>query len=350
MIQAQDGEAAPPDHAGDLYDRGPPRRVQTSLAPFLVLGLGVIALGWAVAMALQPAPGPALAAPPEAVEFTTGVAPDAAPPPPRAANPPPPPEAAPIEAWAPAEDADAAAAAREAQAREAEARRQAPMLVYRADPARAGAAPEPAAPVAAPARPVRASIGLAHALLEGALIAATLETAVQSDLPGPIRAVVARDVYSADASRVLLPRGSRLIGSYRSGLVAGQSRVFAVWSRIIRPDGASVTLEAPLVDGQGRAGADGRRDTHFFERFGSAVLLTLIDAGAQAGANAAGPEGQAVVFSSGRDFSPAAEIALQSSVAIPPTVHVAAGKRLFVFVNRDLDFSGVEAWSAEAAR
>ncbi|TPW01677.1 MAG: type IV secretion system protein VirB10, partial [Alphaproteobacteria bacterium] len=181
-------------------------------------------------------------------------------------------------------------------------------------------------------------------LPEGAFIAATLETAIQSDLPGSIRAVVARDVYSADATRLLIPRGARLVGTYRSGLVRGQSRVFAVWTRLVRPDGVSIVLDAPLTDGAGRAGASGRRDGHFLERFGASVLLSLIDgATSVAAADAGNRDATQLVVRTGDDFSRAAEIALSHAIDIAPTVHVAAGARLQVFVNRDIDFSGVIA-------
>ncbi|MGQ4828530.1 TrbI/VirB10 family protein, partial [Enterococcus faecalis] len=78
-----------------------------------------------------------------------------------------------------------------------------------------------------------------------------------SDLPGFVRAVVSRDVTGFDGNRVLIPAGSRLIGQYRSGLAAGQSRAFVIWTRMIRPDGVSVALGSPVTDTLGRAGLGG---------------------------------------------------------------------------------------------
>jgi type IV secretion system protein VirB10 len=80
----------------------------------------------------------------------------------------------------------------------------------------------------------------ASTLTQGTLIPAILETAIDSDLPGFVRAVVTQDIRSFDGSQVVVPRSSRLIGQYKSGLAAGQTRAYVMWSRLIRPDGASV--------------------------------------------------------------------------------------------------------------
>lgn len=182
-----------------------------------------------------------------------------------------------------------------------------------------------------------------HALIpQGTMIGGILETAIQSDLPGMVRAIVSDDVYSFDHSHLLIPKGSRLIGRYKSGLVRGQSRVFVIWTRLLRNDGVSVNIGSYGTDDLGRSGLSGTRDTHFFERFGSSVLLSLIDTGLQIGANAIDDENTSTVaIDTGNDFSRAAEIALENSIAIPPTIHIDQGERIKVFVGKDLDFSNV---------
>ena len=90
-------------------------------------------------------------------------------------------------------------------------------------------------------------------MTQGTLIPAVLETAIDTDLPGYVRAVVSRDVRSFDGSKVLIPRSSRLIGQYKSGLADGQTRAYVIWSRLIRPDGVSVALGSPAVDFSGRS-------------------------------------------------------------------------------------------------
>ena len=112
------------------------------------------------------------------------------------------------------------------------------------------------------------------------MIPAVLETALDSDLPGYTRAVVSRDVRGFDGSTVLIPRGSRLIGQYKSGVALGQSRVFVIWTRVIRPDGVSVQIGSPATDPLGRAGLDGKVDNHFFTRFGGSILLSVMNGAA----------------------------------------------------------------------
>lgn len=176
----------------------------------------------------------------------------------------------------------------------------------------------------------------AHTVPEGTIIAGVLETAINSDLPGFARAVVSRDVRSFDGSRILIPRGSRLVGQYRSGVALGQSRAFIIWTRLVRPDGVSVALGAPAADELGRGGLEGRVDRHFIERFGGAILLSLISA-----VGASSNDDTNVVIASTRAGGDAASIALQSEVNRPPTIQVPQGAPVRIFVSRDLDFSGV---------
>ena len=80
---------------------------------------------------------------------------------------------------------------------------------------------------------------LRRTIAQGRMIQATMESALNTDLPAPIRAIVSRDVYAEAGSVPLIPKGSRLIGNYNAKLDSGQTRVFVVWSRVIRPDGIS---------------------------------------------------------------------------------------------------------------
>jgi type IV secretion system protein VirB10 len=173
---------------------------------------------------------------------------------------------------------------------------------------------------------------------QGAMITAVLETAINSDLPGYARAVVTRDVKSFDGERVLVPRGSHVIGQYRSGVALGQSRAFVIWTRLIRPDGVHVDLGSPGTDALGRGGLEGRVDRHFLRRFGGAILLSLITAGA----NAATRDDTQVIINSTRAGGDAASVALQQEINVSPTINVAQGAPIRIFVARDLDFSTVE--------
>jgi type IV secretion system protein VirB10 len=171
----------------------------------------------------------------------------------------------------------------------------------------------------------------ATTITQGTLIPAVLETAIDTDLPGYVRAVVSRDVRSFDGTQVLVPRSSRLIGQYKSGLAAGQTRAYVIWSRLIRPDGVSVALGSPAVDFSGNSGLAGQVDGHFLKRFGAAALLTVIG-----GLSAIG--NSSVVLSGGQS---AAGTALQGTGQIPPTIKIAQGQPIRVFTAKDLDFSTV---------
>ncbi len=172
---------------------------------------------------------------------------------------------------------------------------------------------------------------------EGTVIAGVLETALNSDLPGYTRAIVSRDVRSFDGGAVLIPRGSRLIGQYRSAVSLGQSRAFVIWTRLVRPDGVAIQLAEPGTDALGRGGLEGEVDTHFFRRFGGSILLSLITAGA----NAASSDSDTQVIIASTQGMSGAMAGLTENQDIAPTVDVAQGAPIRIFVTRDLDFSGV---------
>jgi type IV secretion system protein VirB10 len=118
----------------------------------------------------------------------------------------------------------------------------------------------------------------AHTVMQGTLIEAALETAISTDVAGNVSAIVSHDVWSFDMSRVLIPRGSRLFGRYDSEVDAGQRRVLIAWDRLVTTDGQSVTLAAYGTDRIGRSGLPGTVRNHFFQRFGTAALISLIGA------------------------------------------------------------------------
>ena len=204
---------------------------------------------------------------------------------------------------------------------------------------------------------------------QGTMIRGVLETAIQSDLPGMVRAVNSEDVWSFDGRRVLIPQGTRLIGEYKSGLATGQTRVFIVWTRVLRSDGVSVMLGSTGTDDIGRTGLTGEVDEHYMQRFGSAILLSIVGGGSQyvagmgQGANAYGgvvstydpatgttttqpnPQnayGQQIASQAvSQNMNTIAGEALQNSLHIPPTINVDQGTRIMIFVRRDLDFSSL---------
>jgi type IV secretion system protein VirB10 len=171
---------------------------------------------------------------------------------------------------------------------------------------------------------------------QGAVIPGMLETALNTDLPGYARAVVSRDVLSFDGRAVLIPRGSRLIGQYKSAVAQGASRAFVIWTRVIRPDGVSIQIGSPGTDELGRAGLDGQVDRHFFQRFGGSILLSVLNGGI-----AAVSREPTTSISIGSPGAAAGATSLVQGDAIPPTIKVAQGAQINIFVARDLDFSDV---------
>lgn len=326
-------------------------------------------------------------------------------PPPEPAPPPPPPPIAPPVAtlsppFAPPDDGEARRLAElERLRREEEERRKwerlrAPQVVAdNADasmPGRAGAenanaARGPAEREDDPNRRFLASAGSAgievstatknnriDALIaQGTFIRGILETAIQSDLPGMVRAVTTENVWSFDGRRVLIPAGSRLIGEYKSGIAQGQTRVFIVWTRLLRSDGVSVQLASMGTDSLGRAGSSGYVDNHYLERYGSAVLLSLVGGVSQfiagLGQSSQSQQGRTITVTDpvtgqtstttiqpdgmlgnarqigaqqvSQTLANLANEALKNSINIPPTIHINQGTPITVFVRRDLDFS-----------
>ena len=173
----------------------------------------------------------------------------------------------------------------------------------------------------------------ASTVVQGTLIPAVLETAIDTDVPGFARAVVSQDVRSFDGSRVLIPRSSRLIGEYKGVTQAGQRRAFLMWTRLVRPDGVSIALASPAADFSGQAGIGGQVNSHFLSRFGSSILLSILG-----GAGSLVSGGASTVVVGGGQS--AASIAAQRDGSRPPTIKVRQGEPIRVFTARDLIFDG----------
>jgi len=172
---------------------------------------------------------------------------------------------------------------------------------------------------------------------QGAVIPAVMETAINSDLPGLARAMVTRDVKSFDGSTILIPRGSRVIGQYKSGVALGASRVFVIWTRVIRPDGVTIQIGSPAADPLGRGGLEGKVDRHFFTRFGGSILMSVLNAGVAAVSNV--HTNSQIYIGSATEAANLANSAKPSTTS--PTIQTPQGAPVTIFVARDLDFSGV---------
>jgi type IV secretion system protein VirB10 len=182
--------------------------------------------------------------------------------------------------------------------------------------------------------------GLRLLLAKGAFIDCTLETAIDSSLPGMTTCITATDTFSADGSVVLLERGTKLVGETRGQVRQGAARLFVLWTEARTPTGVIVPLDSPGTDELGRSGLAGEVDRHFWQRFGAALMITTIDGAVQAAVQSSRQGNGTVVYNSSSAENMATE-ALRSTVDLPPTLSKRNGDRIQVLVARDVDFSTV---------
>jgi type IV secretion system protein VirB10 len=177
-------------------------------------------------------------------------------------------------------------------------------------------------------------------LPKGAFIDCTLETAIDSSLPGMTTCVTAADTFGADGRVVLLDRGTKLIGETKGQVQAGASRLFVLWTEARTPVGVIVPLESPGADELGRSGLPGEVNRHFWQRFGAAMLVSVIEGTVQAAAQSSRGGGATVVVNPSASQDVLTEI-LKNTISIPPTVTKRNGDRIQVLVARDVDFRSV---------
>jgi type IV secretion system protein VirB10 len=179
-------------------------------------------------------------------------------------------------------------------------------------------------------------------LPKGAFVDCTLETAIDSTLPGMTTCITATDTFSVDGSVVLLERGTKLVGETRGQVRQGAARVFVLWTEARTPTGVIVPLASPGTDELGRSGLPGDVNRHFWERFGAAILVSVIDGAIQAAVQSQREGDDTIIYDPGATRDIMTEV-LRSTINIPPTVVKPQGDRIQVLVARDLDFRRVYA-------
>jgi type IV secretion system protein VirB10 len=177
-------------------------------------------------------------------------------------------------------------------------------------------------------------------LPKGAFIDCTLETAIDSTLPGMTTCITAADTFGADGKVVLLERGTKLVGETRGQVQPGQARVFVLWTEARTPTGVVVELDSPGSDELGRAGLPGEVERHFWQRFGAAMLVSVVNGAVQAGVQASARSGGAVIYAPSASQDVLTEV-LKDTLRIAPTVVKRNGDRIQVLVARDVDFRPV---------
>jgi len=184
---------------------------------------------------------------------------------------------------------------------------------------------------------------------KGNFLDCTLETAINSELPGMTTCVTAFDIFGADGKVVLLERGSKLVGETRGQVAQGMSRLFILWTEARTPTGVVVQLDSPGTDELGRAGVTGTVNNHFWARFGAALLVTVIDGALQGVAERQETSGSTVVLNP-QGGQQVIDGILRATIDIPPTVTVNQGARIQVIVARDVDFRPVYELRTAAAQ
>lgn len=183
------------------------------------------------------------------------------------------------------------------------------------------------------------------AVREGTLVEAFLITGIHSDLPGEVVAQVSRNVYDSGMQQVLLiPKGTRLVGSYDNQIALDQSRLLVAWTRLIFPDGRSLRLPGlSSKDTRGATGLTGRVNRHFFRAFGNALMLSVVGSGLalaqrrpDAGAAAYPTPGEIMAGSVATELSRVATEILRSSVSRRPTITIREGTAFGVFISGDI--------------
>jgi type IV secretory pathway VirB10-like protein len=188
-----------------------------------------------------------------------------------------------------------------------------------------------------------------YVLQAGTVLPALLLTGVNSDLPGELEAQVSLNVYdSLTQSHLLIPRGSRLLGSYSNQVALGQARLLVAWDRLILPDGTSLSFPGlPALSTSGEAGLPAHVESHLGRVFGTAVLLSIVGAGAQLSqpqepstlGTAASPR-QVAAASLGQQLSSVAADILHRQLSVSPTLHLPPGTAFDVYLNGDVTLPG----------
>ncbi len=187
----------------------------------------------------------------------------------------------------------------------------------------------------------------------GTYIRCVLETRIVSDIPGFSTCLVTEPVYSFNGHTLLLPKGSKLLGSYSGGPTGDREAV--IWDRIITPTGIDVNMSSPGIDNLGGAGVPGYYDAHWGKRIGSALLISLLSDAFKYEAAEHGPRNTTISnglvtqtpfeSNTAHTIQSLANQAVREAANRPPTVTINQGTVIYVYVTRDVDFSGVVARS-----
>lgn len=197
-----------------------------------------------------------------------------------------------------------------------------------------------------------------HTIAQGKLLTAVLETAINTEIPGSVRGVVSRDVYGESGNEVLIPRGSRLFGSYSSTVSQGQGRVEISWTRLIRPDGVDLAISFNASDQFGRSGIPGEVDNKYGSIVASSMLTSILAVGGVAAAQklltnnattttttnptqgtttTTGSAANQAIYDVSKTIIDTVGQVVGNSIDVDPVIRVPQGTRVTVIVNSDIN-------------
>lgn len=200
-----------------------------------------------------------------------------------------------------------------------------------------------------------------HSIIQGKLLTAVLETAINTEIPGSVRGVISRDVYGESGNEVLIPKGSRLYGSYSSQIAKGQGRVDIGWTRLIRPDGVDLNISFNASDQFGRAGIAGAVDNKYGSIVAGSLLTSVLAVGSAAAANkilgsnsnvstttsngatttTGSAANQAIADVTKTIIDTAGQI-VGNTINTTPVITVPQGTKITVIVNADMNLPSIE--------
>ncbi len=210
-------------------------------------------------------------------------------------------------------------------------------------------------PAPAPAEPARTGLEFKTSTLPGVkaspaiddtyqlmpgLLPCVLDTAIESDLPGPLLCHLPGPVYSPKGV-LLMEAATQVIGKYQTMSRHGGNRLMAVSTYAHTPNGIWVPLTGEsLSDDLGRTGLDGAVDQHYLQRFGGAILLTLTQSALGILQAEVAKGGNTYLdLNTGSGIGGVAQQILQSQIDIPPTFSKHQGETIALFLDQPIDFS-----------
>lgn len=183
-----------------------------------------------------------------------------------------------------------------------------------------------------------------YLLARGSFIPCVLETQLISTVSGSSNCVVPEHVYSENGKVLLIEKGSKIVGEYRSDVKQGSVRIAILWQRIKTPTGVVIDVDSPTTDAVGAMGVEGGVDYHWPQRIGAAVLLSLIGDAIEIQKEKSSPTTSTTIVTGQNTESSTkslAEKVLESTINMPPTISKNRGDRVTVYLNRDLWFNTV---------